>query len=167
MAKGAPAKDPRFRRFRTAAYGLYIAVVSVFSVLLIYSIFRSVLQMSPRPPRGVEKQLTPRECVDALEGLWRRLDDQRRTFTDHHPARGVDAEFSRFRIGWMKDLRDLQARCAVDSRNRKALRSLFHTLENVQARYMTHAVQFAGEVGPEIDQLQEDFRAARNEAQGR
>lgn len=167
MAKGSDPKDPRFTRFRRGAYGVYIVVVSVFSGLIVFSIFRSVLQMSPRPPAEVEQTLTTRECVDGAEALWRKLDDKRKAFTAERPAEQVDADFSKFRTAWIKNLRDLQAKCAVESRTRGELRTLFRRLDKLSSLYTTHAVQFAGEVGPEVDRLQESFAAARKEASGR
>lgn len=167
MAKGTSPRDSRFKSFRTAAYGIYIVVVAVFSSLLIFSVFKSVAQMSPRAADSAEKQLTGRECVDGVERLWRSLDGRRRAFTDAKQPTEIDADFARFRTGWMKELRALESRCAVESRSRVALKQLFGRMQKLQSLYTTHSVQFAGELAPEVERFTEGLRAARKEAQGR
>lgn len=167
MARANDPKDPRFRRFRFGAYAFYILVVSVFCLLLIISVFRSVKEMTPKAAAESRTRLSVRACVEGANGLWLRLDDRRKAFSSTHPAKQVDQGFTQFRVQWLRELRDLQAKCAVDLPARKDLRELFERLEKVDDLYMTHAVQYAGEIGPEIDKLEASFARVRSEADGR
>ncbi len=159
--KKTPPKDPRFRPFRFAAYALYLVVVSVFSVGIIVSVFKSVIAMSPARVADATSVLTPRECVEGLDKLWARLEDERRDFTRTQPAKGVDEEFTRFRVDWMRDFRELEGQCAVEARARRPLRTAFKRLEQVADGYTIHATQYAGEVGPLVDRFIRSLDAAR------
>ena len=161
VAKATDPKDPRFKPFRTGMTLIYLLVVGVFSALVIFSIFRSVVTMSPRRPAQPPRVLTVGECVDGAEALWQELEGERKRFTDTHPAQTVDEKFSRFRVDWVRRLRELEGQCAIESRNRKPLRALFDRLDEVVDLYTTHAVQYAGEVGPAVDTLEAAFDEAR------
>jgi hypothetical protein len=161
VAKKTDPKDPRFRRFRMAAYGIYLVVVTVFSVGIVASVFRSVNQMSPRRPPEVDQVLTPGECTERLDGLWQRLEAQRHSFSQVRPARSVDEKYTRFRVEWMRDFRILEGQCAVDARARRALRTAFRRLEDVQDAYTISATQYAGETGPHVDRFTAALDAAR------
>ena len=154
-------KDPRFRPFRAAAYAIYLVVVSIFSVGIVISVFKSVVAMSPRRPAEVPGIFTPRECVEQLDGLWARLEEERRDFTRTQPAKGVDEEFTRFRVEWMRDFRQLEGKCALDARARRPLKTAFRRLEQVADGYTIHATQYAGEVGPLVDRFIKSLDAAR------
>lgn len=161
MAKPTDPKDPRFKPFRTAVFAVYLVVVTVFSSLVIYSIMKSVLEMSPRRPLESENILTPRECVEGAQSLWQELEAERKRFTESHPADTVDENFTRFRMDWIRKLRELEGQCALESRNRQELKALFDRLDRVGDLYTTHAVQYAGEVGPAVDELATAFEQAR------
>lgn len=160
-------KDPRYRSFRIAAYAVYLTVVGVFSILVIWSVFKSVIAMSPRTPREQDRVLTARECVGDVEKMWTRLEDQRKRFADQKPSQDVDERFTSFRIDWLRELRELEGRCAVESQQRKALKKTFHRLEGLLNLYMTHSVQYAGEIGPAVDKFDQALDDARKEAAGR
>jgi hypothetical protein len=163
-----PRKDPRYRPFRAAAYGLYIAVVSVFCLFIIVSVTRSVASMTPELKPPVEPVLSYRECLDAAEQLWSQLEAEREKLVRTTPAREVDRQWMAFRVQWMGRLRDREAQCALGSRDRVDLKELYHQLEEIQDLYTIHAVQYAGEVGGVVDTLRGAFSAARkNEAAGR
>jgi hypothetical protein len=159
----ASLRDPRYRRFRVFAYGAYIAVVSVFSINVIVSVVRSVMVMNPgqRPPSEVT--LTVRECLDGAEQLWSELDAQRQGLASHSPARSVDQEWSHFRVQWLDRFRDIESHCALNSRSRVALKGVYEKLDHIQDLYMTHAVQFAGEVGGAIDRYRAAVQAVKKE----
>jgi hypothetical protein len=163
-----PRKDPRYRPFRAAAYGLYIAVVSVFCLFIIVSVTRSVGAMTPEHKPPVEPVLSYRECLDAAEQLWSQLEAEREKLVRTTPAREVDRQWMAFRTQWMGRLRDREAQCALGSRDRVDLKELYRQLEEIQDLYTIHAVQYAGEVGGVVDTLRGAFSAARkNEAAGR
>ena len=170
MARQAPqpSNDPRLRPFRVAAYSGYLVVVIGFCLMIIVNVFRSVFSMSPghRPP--AEPTLTVRECLDGAEGLWRQMDEHRRDLTRQSPVRDADAEWSRFRVGWVERLRDLESRCAVESHSRESLKGVFQRLDRLMDLYTTHAVQFAGEIGGSVDELKKALdEAHRDPAAGR
>ncbi len=168
MSEPDPRKDPRYRPFRAAAYGLYIAVVSVFCLFIIVSVTRSVASMTPELKPPVEPVLSYRECLDAAEQLWSQLEAEREKLVRTTPAREVDRQWMAFRVQWMGRLRDREAQCALGSRDRVDLKELYHQLEEIQDLYTIHAVQYAGEVGGVVDTLRGAFSAARkNEAAGR
>jgi hypothetical protein len=161
-----PSKDPRFRPFRAAAYGVYIIVVAIFSLWIIVSVSRSVASMTPEalPPAEPAQVLSFRECLDAAQGLWTELESQRETLVRKVPARSVDQEWMRIRTEWLQRLRERESRCALTSRERAELRVVFQRLEQVQDLYTIHAVQYAGEVGGAVDALQAAFDTARRNA---
>ncbi len=169
MSDVDPRKDPRFRPFRAAAYGLHVTVSTIFCLWLIVNVSRSVSAMTPPqlPPVEPEQVFSFRECVDAAQGLWSELENQRETAVRNAPARSVDREWMVFRTAWLQRVREQESRCALRSRERVELRTLFQRLEEVQDLYTIHAVQYAGEVGGAVDALQAAFEAARrNSAAG-
>src|SRR5687767_1862193 len=121
-------------------YGLYIAVVTVFSVMLSISVIGSVIRMSPRAAQAPDAMLVTSECVGQAEALWRELDSERRAFTQSQPARAVDEKFSQFRVEWLQKLRRLESRCSGESAGRKSLQMVFRRLDQVLDLYTTHAV---------------------------
>ena len=155
-------RDPRFRSFRIAAYALYLVVVVGFCGLIIASVVRSVIAMTPKPKPGGERVLSMQECIDRASALWQELDGQRQLLGQEVPARATDETWSRFRVRWLGELRDVQSLCALDSRARKPLRRAFERLERLQDLYMTHAVQFAGEIGGTLDDFRGALEAAKN-----
>ena len=154
-------RDPRFRSFRIAAYALYLVVVVGFCGLIIASVVRSVIAMTPKPKPGGERVLSMQECIDRASALWQELDGQRQLLGQEVPARATDETWSRFRVRWLGELRDVQSLCALDSRARKPLRRAFERLERLQDLYMTHAVQFAGEIGGTLDEFRGALEAAK------
>ena len=128
---------PRFRPYRTAAYLFYILVVGTFAILAIRSGTRSVLAMSPgrRPP--VATPATVPECVDEARALLDGLEEKRRGLGASVPAAGADEEWARFRVSWVGRFRELESRCALESRTRKPLKRAFRMLEKAQDLYAT------------------------------
>ena len=161
MSVPAPAKDPRFRRYRAAAYGLYIALVSAFSLMIILSVTRSIRAMTPPRLPPAEPTLTVRECLDGAQALWRELEREREALVNLSPARSVDQEWMVFRTGWLKQLRERESHCALESRERGQVKVVYRRLEQVLDLYTIHAVQYAGEVGGAVDGLHDAFEAAR------
>ncbi len=163
-AKGDP-RDPRFRPYRMAAYGLYLFVVIGFCLTMLFSIWRSVRSMAPArlPPSATA--LTVPECLDRAQILFDELEGQRAAFLSK-PARQADEEWAIFRSDWQGRFRQAEANCALESRDRKELRALYRQLDRVQDLYTTHAVQFAGEMGGAVDGLKEQMSLARRQASG-
>jgi hypothetical protein len=163
-----PRKDPRFRPFRAAAYGVYIAVVTAFCLAITISVTRSVAAMTPERKPAAELVLSYRECLDGADKLWSELESEREKLVRTVPASKVDKQWMDFRTGWLRRLSDQEAQCALESRDRTSLKEVFRRLEEVQDLYTIHAVQYAGEVGGAVDGLRGAFSAARkNPAAGR
>jgi hypothetical protein len=157
LAKSDP-RDPRFRPYRVLVLSVYLLVVGAFSLTVVVCTFKSVLEMTPVQPSRVEGLLPVRECVDGASRMWLQLDDRRKGLTGITPARTADADWTRFRVQWLRELREMEARCAHDSADRRELEAIFKRLEKLQNLYMTSAVQYAGEIGPSVDALQADIR---------
>jgi hypothetical protein len=161
-------RDPRYRPFRAAAYGIYIAVVCAFCLAVLVSVSRSVSAMTPAKRASAEKVLSYRECLDAASELWSQLESEREKLVRTTPARKVDKQWMDFRTAWLERLREREAQCALESRDRAPLKEVFRRLEDVQDLYTIHAVQYAGEVGGVVDALHGAFSSARkNPAAGR
>ncbi|HYO54558.1 hypothetical protein [Archangium sp.] len=168
MSEPDPRKEPRYRPFRAAAYGLYIAVVSAFCLAITISVTRSVAAMTPEKKPPAEQVQSYRECLDAADALWSQLESEREKLVRISPARAVDRHWLEFRTTWLQRLRDSESRCALGSRDRTSLKEVFRRLEEVQDLYSIHAVQYAGEVGGVVDALRGAFSTARkNPAAGR
>jgi hypothetical protein len=158
-----PRKDPRFRSFRAAAYGLHIAVVTVFCLAVAWHAMRSVAAMTPERPPPAEQVLSYRECLQAAEQLWKQLETERETLVGRtDEARKVSQLWMEFRTSWLRRLREQESRCALESRDRASLRTVFRRLEQVQDLYVIHAVQYANEVGGTVDSLRAAFDSARS-----
>ncbi|MGQ0507205.1 MAG: hypothetical protein ACT4TC_18000 [Myxococcaceae bacterium] len=155
------AKDPRYRPFRVAMYTIYIALCGVFSVLITVSVIRSVGEMTPPRTSDPTVTLSVKECVQGAEKLWDELDAQRKALTQNRPAASADDNWTGFRVNWLHELRNLEARCATASHARAPLVPVFKNLEQVMDRYTTHAVQYAGEVGSAVDAVRDSLDTAR------
>jgi hypothetical protein len=156
-----PRKDPRYRSFRAAAYGLHISLSTVFCLWLIVNVGRSVAAMTPEPKPTSERLLSYRECLDTAQTLWTDLERSREQLVRTQPARDVDQEWMRLRTAWLERLRTSEAECGLKSRDRAPLKAVYERLENVLDLYTIHAVQYAGEVGGGVDALQAAFATAR------
>ncbi len=157
-------KDPRYRPFRAAMYAIYLTAVGIISVLLVNSVLRSVLRMTPAHKPPAEQTLTVPECLDLAGGLWGDLEGERRTLTDQKIAHLADDHWSGFRIQWLERKRDAESRCALESRNRATLKTVYGRLEKVMDLYTIHATQYAGEIGLSVDALRASMKAAREGA---
>lgn len=160
MSAPDPRKDPRFRRYRAAAYGIYIALTVVFSLWVLLSVSRSVAAMTPERLPPAPQQLTVRECLDGVQTLWAELESEREKLVRVSPARDTDQEWMRLRTAWLERLRVKESQCDLRARERAPLRTVFRRLENVMDLYTTHAVQYADEVGGTVDSFHAAFQAA-------
>lgn len=162
MAKDSRrSADPRLRPFRVLMYAVYLVVVVSFSLLVIVSVVRSVLSMTPahRPESDVTWSTT--ECADKAAALFEQMDARRRDFTAHAPVRSVDQEWTDFRLAWLNQVRDAESHCAIEGHSREELAEVFRRLESLMNLYTTHAVQFAGEIGGSVDKFHQAVAAAR------
>lgn len=163
MSEPDSRKDPRYRPFRAAAFGIYIAVVAAFCLAVTIGVVRSVRAMTPERKPPADRLLSYRECLDAADSLWSQLESEREKLARTTPARKMDKQWMDFRTVWLQRLRDQESLCGLESRDRTSLKDVYRRLEEVQDLYTIHAVQYAGEVGGAVDALHGAFSAARRD----
>lgn len=156
----------RLRPFRGLAWGVYLVVAVVFSLAITINVVRSTLAMTPeRPPPSTEK-LPVAACVAVAKELLAELDARRNALSDPPDGgavRRVDADWTRFRIDWLIRENEAESRCTSDTPEREHLVNVFKDLDKLMDLYTTHAVQFAGEVGPTLDALRLDLQQAERQ----
>ena len=143
-------RDPRFKVARRVTLGLYLTFACGFSALIIYSVFKSVIEMSPGQP-VVSATISESECIAGARQLFGELDQRRQLAATGDDVAHADQRFLEFRLNWLERKRSLEARCSLESR--PSLKETFATLEKALDLYTTESVQFAGGVGPTVDEL--------------
>lgn len=157
MAAAPPNPNARYRPFRAAAWGLYLVVAVGYSSLVIYSVTKSVFEMSPaRPTTVASKNLTA--CVTGLRGSFDALEQERRRLGAEH-AVDADQRWLGFRNGWMREVRQLEAECDLDEPSRAELKTTFEMLERVMDLATVQATQVAGQLGPSLDETRAHLEA--------
>jgi hypothetical protein len=151
VSRAAAARDPRYRPFRVGVLAVYLAVVSLFCILITASVARSVRSMSPRREPVRTATLDRAACSARASELLDELEGQRRSLTGIVPASAADASWMSFRVEWLDRLRQAERTCGVDASDRGDLRRLFRELEHLEDLYTTSAVQYAGEIAPALD----------------
>ena len=144
----APAedpRDPRYQPFRGLTLGIYLVVTVIFSCLIIFSVYRSVLRMTPDRPRPEA------DCLADASTLFSQLEAQRKVQGDEADVAHSDQRFLQFRVEWLQRKRTLESRCGLDSRER--VKDAFDTLDRVVDLYTTNSTQFSGAVGPTVDEF--------------
>lgn len=155
MTGAAPPRDPRYRPFRVAVLGVYLLVVSVFSLLITASVARSVRSMSPRREPVRTATLDQEACAARASSLFDDLEARRRALTGLAHASRADASWMSFRVEWLDRLRQAERSCGVDAPDRRDLAKLFRQLEHLEDLYTTSAVQYSGEIGPALESFQQ------------
>ena len=158
-----PDNNARYRPFRGLAWGFYLLVAVTFSLAITVNVVRSTLAMTPPRPPPSTTPLSLEQCLATARALWVELDEQRNSLSDPPDAgsvRRVDAEWTHFRINWLTRHNEVESRCTAEGPHRLILKRIFEELDSVMDLYTTHAVQFAGEVGPTLDALRSDLKAA-------
>ena len=140
-------RNARYRPFRALALSLYLVVVVTFSMLVIISVVRSVLEMTPRKPLIASEHLSPQECAVRAQELYEQLETRRRDLSAVKPAAEASLRWTTFRVEWLNRLRQTEASCAEDALRR----DVFDRLETLENLYTTSAVQYSGEMGPAVD----------------
>ncbi|HXX29968.1 MAG TPA: hypothetical protein VEJ89_04560 [Myxococcaceae bacterium] len=151
MAKRASRANARYRPFRTVALGAYLLVVVVFSCLVIWSVVRSVREMTPRRPLDVSERLGVEDCAARALDLYEELEARRQGLSAVRPAAEASVQWTGFRVSWLNRLRQAEASCEVDRRGREDVARVFRRLESLEDLYTTSAVQYSGEMGPAVD----------------
>jgi hypothetical protein len=147
-------RDPRFRLYRAVSLGAYLVFTIGFSCLIIFSVYRSVLAMTPdRPPAG-ELQ-TEEVCLADARGLFVELEQERKAQGDQAEVVKSDQRFLQFRVEWLKRKRTLEARCGLE--NRPKAKAAFASLDRMLDLYTTASVQFSGAVGPTVDEFKKQL----------
>lgn len=145
-----PATDAtkKFRPFRTVAWAVYLLISVGFSMLVIVSVFSSVLAMTPARPKESPDVLSVRQCADGAAAMFEELEQQRKGFTE---SAGADRRFLEFRTDWLLRERRLEAECALDRADRAELQTLIATLNRLLDQYTTGSVQYAGMLASTVE----------------
>jgi hypothetical protein len=151
------AGDARYRPFRAAAWISYVGVVTVFGLVVTAGVTKSVWKMTPGRPPAAAVPLPAAECIEKERALWTELDEHRKGMSEAKVTHLVDTEWTRFRIDWVTRQRQAEAACAIDEPGREELKAIFGRLNKLMDLYTTHAVQFAGEIGPTLDALKQSL----------
>lgn len=153
----ADPREPKYRPFRAVSLGVYLVVTITFSCLIIFSVYRSVLSMTPdRPPPGTVQPEA--DCLRDARGLFVELEAQRKQQGDQADVAHSDQRFLEFRVEWLKRKRAIESRCALESREKT--RAAFESLDRVLDLYTTASTQFSGAVGPSVDRFKKQLEPA-------
>jgi hypothetical protein len=153
------APDPRFRPFRAVAWAFYLVVAVGFSSLIIFSVFKSVFQMTPDRQRPSPDVLTVTQCVNGAKAMFAELEQERANHAEPSST-AADRRFLEFRIDWLSRKRRLESECAIDAPDRTALKAALATLDHVLDLYTTASVQFASGVAPSVERLRAELDRA-------
>ncbi len=150
-------KDPKLRPFRGLAWALYLVVAIGFSLMVTYSVTRSVWQMTPQRPLGADSvRLDPSACRDIARSLAAELEARRRSLGEQDGSvASFDARWAQFRLGWLQRLREAEVQCWVEDADRGALKRVFAKLEQLGDLYAIHGTQYAGQVNPARQALEQ------------
>jgi hypothetical protein len=156
-AVAEPANDPRLRPFRALSWALYLVMSVGFSSLVIFSVSKSVFEMSPgRPPVATTRSVP--ECVSGLSAAFADLERERAALGQKR-AVGADQAWMVFRNGWVRRMRELEATCDVEAKDREALKNAFSGLHEVMDVATVNATQVSGQMGPALDAFRAQLEA--------
>lgn len=153
-------KDPRYRPFRAAMWALYLTVAVGFSLLVTVSVYTSVREMTPSFPQTVGRPLSAADCVTEARTLFAELEARRQGLASEPRPTESDLAWTKFRVEWLNRERGLEARCSPKEQGREKLEAMFARLNRVLDLYTTSAVQFAGALGPSVEELRQSFDEA-------
>lgn len=147
-----PPANAQYRPYRLAVWLVYFVVLGIFGTSILLGVMRSVWAMSPEHLPAAA-QLGATECQEKARALWVELDERRKAMSAAPEVHLVDADYwTAFRTGWLERHRAAEAACSAQA-------PIFKRLDQVMDLYTTHAVQFAGEVGPTVDKLKAELDA--------
>jgi hypothetical protein len=152
-----PSSDKRLRPYRALAWGGYLTVAVGFSSLVIYSVTKSVFEMSFSQPTAPE-MLSSEACAQQLKTRFDELENQRHQLTQEQVSL-ADQRWLVFRNAWMLRMRELEAACLRDHQDRAALGSAFISLHRVMDVATVEATQVAGQMGPALDIFRDRLEA--------
>jgi hypothetical protein len=153
-----PPPDPKlYKGFRRGTLAVYLVFSVGFSCLVIWSVFSSVLAMTPKRPPASPDVLTLRQCALGAKAMFEELETQRKGFTTDGPAADADKRFLEFRTDWLIRERKLESECGVDQPERKQLKKAFGSLIHLVDQYTTGSVQFSGSLGSIVDDLKHEL----------
>lgn len=152
-----PEELKKYRPYRGLAWAIYVASALTLSSVVIYSVGQSVVAMSPGRPKLAGETLSPTACTSEGQRLFDELDARRKQLTEGAEVQKAEGRWNTFRVEWMTRLKTLEARCTPEAPGREALKPVFAGLEDAMNVYTTNAVQFAGQVGPTVDELKKSL----------
>lgn len=143
--------DPKLRPFRAASWAVYLVFSVGFSLCIIFSVYKSVLHMTPEAPAVAGSAMSEDECLQNARSLFGELEQRRKGLADEADVTHADQRFLEFRVEWLQRKRNIEARCGLETRERT--RKAYESLDHVLDLYTTASVQFTGGVGPATDEL--------------
>ncbi len=111
-----PARDPRLRPYRIAAWSVYFGIIALLAVLVVGSIARNLRgrPRHPAPTGALPTRAALRVCLGELEALYQQQNQRAwalgTEFEGPDPLR-TWTEWSRH---WEEDVDDLTDRCRLD-----------------------------------------------------
>ena len=148
MSNDAPkVRNARYRPFRAVALGAYLVVVLTFSGLVILSVVRSVLNMTPHQPPTAMERLTATQCAARAQELYEQLEARRQGLSSVEPAAEASLRWTAFRVAWGNGLRQAQA----ELRRRPPGPGRLQPPRDAGEPLHHAAVQYSGEMGPAVD----------------
>ncbi len=113
-----PARDPRYRPFRLALWGLYFAVITLALVVILSSIVRH-LRGPHRPPHtgALPTRAALRVCVTELEALNREQNLKAWRLGEDIGEAGAIPRWETWAREWEQRVDDLADRCRLDASN--------------------------------------------------
>ncbi len=150
MAPAAPTRP--FAGPRRLVLGLYILAAVAYSSMVIFSVFRSVIQHSPGRPAAPAVTRSKAECVEAFNELFQTLLTERQRVQVAAPDL-IESQWMLVRLSLLSRKRVLETECDMDKPERAEVARASSLLEAVVDASTIHVVQFSGQLGPLESQL--------------
>jgi len=115
-SSAVPSRDPRYRPFRLALWGVYFAVLALALVVILSSIVRH-LRGPHRPPYtgALPTRAALRVCVTDLETLNREQNLRAWKLADEIGTDGAIPRWETWARDWEQRVDDLADRCRLDA----------------------------------------------------
>jgi hypothetical protein len=154
------------RLARIAAWLIYLGVSGFVAVCLIIGVYGSARDSVGRPP-PVNADVRPGDlagCAAGLDALFVELNERLQAVPAATPGAAQEEAWEAWIPTWRRRLLTIGSQCRLISGTPPealALRDAYTELDQVQALFTTHVVQFAREIGPRADRTRAALENAR------
>ncbi len=153
-------RDPETRPFRLAVFGIFVGFSTLYVLLIARGIILSLLHQGALPLARVSNECRrPTEsCAQGLADLRAALDQK----SCELERSGTQAEnqWDDWSQTWQRDLSALRSECCLAPGRappeRVRLARAAADLERLGQLYTTHLVQYAREIGPQVERYATD-----------